>query len=84
MVFTFECMVKMLAEGTTFWLYFQSHWNKFDFMIVAASWLPINSGGMIVMLRLLRLLRVLKLLRAFPKQVIVEALVSRAVSSTSP
>ena len=75
-VFTAEVIIKIFAEGVTFWNYFNSHWNKFDFLIVFASFLPTGDPGMIMMLRLLRLLRVLKLLRAFPKlQVIVEALV---------
>ena len=74
-VFTAECALKIIAEGPTFWLYFHSNWNKFDFLIVTASYLPTGSGSLVMMLRLLRLLRVLKLLRAFPKlQVIVEAL----------
>ena len=54
-VFTLECVVKIIAEGAAFWLYFDSHWNKFDFLIVIASYLPTGNPGMIMMLRLLRL-----------------------------
>jgi voltage-gated sodium channel len=78
-VFTFEVVVKMIAEGTVVWAYFYNNWNKFDFFIVVVSY-AFSGGGngnLIMMLRLLRLLRVLKLLRAFPKlQVIVSAILS--------
>jgi Ion transport protein len=80
-IFTLEVGVKLVAEGATFWNYFNSSWNKFDFFIVAASYLPTGSGSMLMILRLLRLLRVLKLLRAFPRlQVIVEALMKGVTS----
>lgn len=80
-VFTFECAVKLIAEGETFWLYFQSNWNKFDFLIVVASYLPTGNGSMIMMLRLLRLLRVLKLLKAFPRLQVILVALGKGMSS---
>lgn len=80
-VFTFECAIKLIAEGETFWLYFQSNWNKFDFLIVVASYLPTGNGGMIMMLRLLRLLRVLKLLKAFPRLQVILVALGKGMSS---
>jgi voltage-gated sodium channel len=67
-------VVKIGAEGTRPWRYFYDGWNCFDFVIVAACFLPF-SGQAVTVLRLLRLLRVLKLVRALPKlQILVSAL----------
>lgn len=73
-VFIIEILVKMLAEGKKPWLYFKDAWNIFDFIIVAAAFLPF-AGSSVAILRLLRLLRVLKLIKALPKlQMLVGAL----------
>ena len=73
-IFVAEVLVKMGAEGKRPWRYFLDPWNVFDFIIVAACFLPVGSQYVMV-LRLARLLRVLKLVRALPKlQVLVGAL----------
>lgn len=73
-VFVVEIVVKVLAEGTKPWNYFKDPWSIFDFIIVAAAFLPFG-GSSIAILRLLRLLRVLKLIKALPKlQILVSAL----------
>jgi voltage-gated sodium channel len=73
-IFVLEIAVKMGAEGKKPWRYFKDSWNVFDFIIVAAAFLPFG-GNAVTVLRLLRLLRVLKLVRALPKlQVLVGAL----------
>jgi voltage-gated sodium channel len=73
-VFIIEILVKIIAEGKKPWLYFTDAWNIFDFIIVAAAFLPFG-GSSIAILRLLRLLRVLKLIKALPKlQMLVGAL----------
>ncbi len=73
-IFILEIIVKVLAEGKKPWLYFTDGWNIFDFIIVAAAFLPFG-GSSIAILRLLRLLRVLKLIKALPKlQMLVGAL----------
>lgn len=73
-IFTFEIAAKMGAHGKRPWLFFRDPWNVFDFVIVAACFLPFN-GSAVTVLRLLRLLRVLRLLHALPKlQVLVAAL----------
>lgn len=73
-IFVFEIAVKMGAEGSRPLRYFRDPWNVFDFIIVAAAFLPFG-GNAVTVLRLLRLLRVLKLIRALPKlQVLVGAL----------
>lgn len=73
-VFIIEIVVKLLAEGNKPWRYFMDAWNIFDFIIVAAAFLPFG-GSSVAILRLLRLLRVLKLIKALPKlQMLVGAL----------
>ncbi len=73
-IFVAEIVVKMGAEGSKPWNYFRDGWNVFDFLIVAACFMPISSQYVTV-LRLARLLRVLKLVRALPKlQILVSAL----------
>ena len=73
-IFVAEIVVKMGAEGSKPWRYFLDAWNVFDFVIVAAAFLPFD-GNAVTVLRLLRLLRVLKLVRALPKlQILVGAL----------
>ena len=70
-IFSFECAVKIVAEGEHPGFYFYDPWNSFDFFIVLAgylgSFLPVD----LAFLRLVRLLRVFKL-----------ALVRRCASSS--
>ena len=40
-VFTFECIVKILAEGLTPMVYFKDSWNKFDFLIVFSEFIDL-------------------------------------------
>jgi len=73
-IFVAEVVVKIIAEGKKPWRYFYDGWNVFDFVIVAAAFLPFG-GSSVAILRLLRLLRVLKLVKALPKlQLLVSAL----------
>ncbi len=73
-IFVAEVVIKMVAEGKKPWRYFYDGWNVFDFVIVAAAFLPFG-GSSVAVLRLLRLLRVLKLVKALPKlQLLVSAL----------
>ncbi|HAA14086.1 MAG TPA: potassium transporter [Cytophagales bacterium] len=73
-IFVLEIVIKLVAEGRKPWNYFTNGWNVFDFIIVAAAFLPFG-GSSITILRLLRLLRVLKLISALPKlQMLVSAL----------
>lgn len=73
-IFVAEALIKMASEGKRPWRYFFDPWNVFDFVIVAACFLPVDAQYVMV-LRLARLLRVLKLVRALPKlQVLVGAL----------
>lgn len=73
-IFVIEIFIKMVAQGSKPWRYFNDPWNVFDFIIVAVCFLPFNAEYAAV-LRLLRLLRVLKLVRALPRlRILVTAL----------
>jgi len=73
-IFVSEILIKMTAEAPRPWNYFRDPWNVFDFVIVAAAFLPF-AGSAATVLRLVRLLRVLRLVRAVPKlQLLVGAL----------
>ncbi len=79
-IFIIEIVVKIIAEGKKPWMYFTDGWNIFDFIIVAAAFLPFG-GSSVAILRLLRLLRVLKLIKALPKlQMLVSALLKSVPS----
>lgn len=84
-IFTVEVLVKLVAEDWHPWRYFYDNWNKFDFVIVACSWLPLllallgGSGGgglgALKLLRLLRLFRIMRVIKFLPElKVIIEAL----------
>ncbi|MEM9193210.1 MAG: ion transporter [Myxococcota bacterium] len=73
-IFVAEIVIKMVAAWPRPWRFFYDPWNIFDFVIVAAAFLPF-AGSATTVLRLLRLLRVLRLVRALPKlQLLVGAL----------
>ncbi len=73
-IFTFEIGVKFVARYPRPLKFFTDSWNVFDFVIVAACYVPLLSQYA-MLLRMFRLLRVLRLVRAVPRlQVVVEAL----------
>lgn len=74
-IFIIEIVAKMGALWPRPQDFFKDPWNVFDFVIVAAALLPIDTQYVTV-LRLARLLRVLRLVRAVPRlQVLVGALI---------
>ena len=77
-IFTFEAIIKIIAEGKQPFNYFKNPWNVFDFLIVSACLLEpfLHFGGAFLpVLRLARILRVLRLITAIPKlQILVTCL----------
>lgn len=74
-IFTVEIALRILAHGRRPWRFFTDGWNVFDFVIVAAAYLP-GLAEQSTLLRLIRLLRVLRLLSTLPSlQMMVAALV---------
>ena len=78
-IFVFEAVVKIVAEVFQPIRYFDSNWNRFDFIIVVMSFAP--TGDAAIFLRLLRLLRILKLLRVFPQLTVLVTALIRGFSS---
>ncbi len=79
LIFTFELVVKVLAEGAHPLRYFKDNWNIFDFLIVAICWLahfvPGMNAGFVAVIRLARVLRVLRLINALPQlRLLVDAM----------
>jgi len=75
-VFVLEIVLKMIACGRRPQDFFRNGWNVFDFIIVAAAFLP-GMENQTTILRLIRLLRVLRLLSAMPGlQIMVTALIN--------
>jgi voltage-gated sodium channel len=80
LVFVIEIVLKLGAEGKRPWRYFGDPWNVFDFLIVAAAFMPM-AGQYVTVLRLARLLRVLRLIHALPRlQILVSALIKSVPS----
>tara|TARA_B100001971_G_C18250672_1_gene577935 strand:+ start:1000 stop:1842 length:843 start_codon:yes stop_codon:yes gene_type:complete len=72
-VFVVEIALKIIACGRRPQDFFRDGWNVFDFIIVAAAFVP-GIQNQTTVLRLIRLLRVLRLLSALPNmQVMVVA-----------
>ena len=64
-IFVAELAIRILAYGRRPWDFFRSGWNVFDFLIIAALFVPgIRENA--ALLRILRLLRVARLLRVLP------------------
>tara|TARA_B100000315_G_C14589901_1_gene595178 strand:- start:889 stop:1731 length:843 start_codon:yes stop_codon:yes gene_type:complete len=74
-VFVVEIALKIIACGQRPQNFFRDGWNVFDFIIVAAAFVP-GIQNQTTVLRLIRLLRVLRLLSALPNmQVMVVAVI---------
>ena len=81
LIFTFELVVKFLAEMPEWKRYFDDGWNCLDAFVVFTGFVEMTPARIIfeafpvVVLRLLRLLRVFRLAKALPRlRSIVEAL----------
>lgn len=75
-IFVAEILLKWIAFAPRVHDYFKSGWNIFDFLIVAASFLP-STGSWVAVARMARLMRVLRLITAVPRlRFIVQTLLS--------
>ncbi len=73
-IFTVEIILKFIAQGKNPLNFFKNGWNTFDFIVVAAAYMP-GLSEQTTILRLIRLLRVLRLLSSMPNlQIMVMAL----------
>lgn len=79
-VFVVELAIRIAAFGSRPQRFFRSPWNVFDFVIIAALFVPgVRENA--ALLRILRLLRVARLLRFLPD---VEVLIRGAVRAIRP
>ncbi len=75
-IFVLEILLKIIACGKQPFNFFKNGWNLFDFVIIAAAFIP-GLQNQTTVLRLVRLLRVLRLLSAMPGlQIMVTALLN--------
>jgi voltage-gated sodium channel len=65
-IFVLEIVVRIVAHWPRPVSFFRGGWNLFDFIVVAAAFLPAG-GGFATIGRLLRLLRVTRLVSVFPQ-----------------
>ncbi len=64
--FLVEVIIRMIAERSLK-AFFSKGWNVFDFVIVAASLVPVEESEMALLGRLLRIFRVLRLVSVIPE-----------------
>jgi len=79
-VFVVEALLKIVAVGPRFGLYFGNGWNLFDFSIVVLSLMP-ATGEFALVARLIRILRVLRLVSAVPQLRLIVATLVRSIPS---
>lgn len=77
-IFVGELVIRILAYGSRPQDFFKSGWNVFDFLIIAALFLP-GLRENAALLRILRLLRVARLLRYLPDVRVLLRGASRAI-----
>lgn len=76
--FLAEIVVRIMAEKNLR-TFFRKGWNVFDFLIVAASLIPINESEMVLVARLLRVFRVLRLVSLIPELRVLMAALLKSI-----
>lgn len=79
--FTFECAVHILAEELAPWHYFKNFWYVFDLFLVSVSWYFLETGSMVMSLRIFRLVRMIKLMNAIPELKVIITAIVKSLSS---
>jgi voltage-gated sodium channel len=77
-VFVVELAIRIAAYGARPWRFFTSGWNVFDFVVIAAAFVPgLRENS--TLLRLVRLARVLRVVRILPDLRLLVAAVVRSL-----
>lgn len=76
--FLVEILIRMAAERRLR-DFFRNGWNVFDFLIVAASLVPLNDSEMVLLARLLRIFRVLRLVSMIPELRVLMAALFKSI-----
>src|SRR5262245_24203062 len=79
-IFVAEIAIRMLAHAPRIVRFFADGWNAFDFVVVAASFLP-DAGPVAVIARLARLLRVTRLVSLFPELRLIVSTMLKSIPS---
>jgi voltage-gated sodium channel len=77
-LFVLELLIRFGAEGFSPRRFFRSGWNVFDFVVIAASFLP-GLRENATLLRLVRLLRIVRAVRLLPDLRVLTVAVGRSV-----
>ncbi|MEA2346671.1 MAG: voltage-gated sodium channel [Thermoleophilaceae bacterium] len=77
-MFTVELAIRLLAYAPNFREFFRSGWNVFDFVVIAASFVPFL-GDSATILRLVRLARIVRVVSLFPDLRILLVAVGRSI-----
>ncbi len=80
LIFLFEIILKIMAEGKKPWQYFKDGWNLIDFFVVVVYFLPINAK-FVTVARMIRLLRVLRVITFFPQLRLIVSSLLKAIPS---
>ncbi|MBB3753032.1 voltage-gated sodium channel [Mycolicibacterium sp. BK634] len=77
-VYVIELLIRFTAVGWNAREFAKSHWNVFDFVVIAASFLPgLRSTAML--LRLVRLARIVRIIRFLPDLRVVIGAIARSI-----
>ncbi|BBY62473.1 hypothetical protein MHEL_07160 [Mycolicibacterium helvum] len=77
-VYVIELLIRFTAAGWKIREFAKSHWNVFDFVVIAASFLPgLRSTAML--LRLVRLARIVRIIRFLPDLRVVIGAIARSI-----
>jgi len=75
-IFFFELVARMISYGRKPWMFFNTGWNTFDFIIIGLS--PIFAGQTLI-LRLLRIFRLIRIFRFLPEVRILTKSIARSL-----
>lgn len=77
-VYVIELLIRFTAAGWDVREFAKSHWNVFDFIVIAASFLP-GLRATAMLLRLVRLARIVRIIRFLPDLRVVIGAIARSI-----
>jgi len=77
-IYAIELLIRFTAAGWNVREFTKSHWNVFDFIVIAASFLP-GLRATAMLLRLVRLARIVRIIRFLPDLQIVIGAIARSI-----
>ncbi|WP_396931640.1 ion transporter [Mycolicibacterium sp.] len=77
-VYVVELLIRFTAAGWNVREFVKNHWNVFDFVVIAASFIP-GLRATAMLLRLVRLARIVRIIRFLPDLHVVIGAIARSV-----